>query len=88
MLAAGWAHIESAEVWLQLSCKDLESCGLANAIGAHEAQHLTSFGRWQPAESPSDWHHTTMQTVNIEASMITFALEDPACSALPFPQPL
>ena len=77
MLAAGWAHIESAEVCLQLSCKDLESCGLANAIGAHEAQHLTSFGRWQPAQSPSNWRHTTMDTVKYEASMITLALEGP-----------
>lgn len=48
---SGSAHLETPQVGFELAGEHFEGSGLANAVGAHEPQHLTRPWYWQPARA-------------------------------------
>lgn len=45
-----FSHPISSQVWFLLPRQDLESCGFANAVGTHKAEHLPRAGSWQTVQ--------------------------------------
>ena len=45
-----FSHPKSSQVWLLLPSQDLESCGLADAIGTHQTEHLPRTGSRQTVQ--------------------------------------